>query len=365
MSAIAIRDLVKHYGATRVVDGLNLAVQEGEFVSLLGPSGCGKTTTLRCIAGLEQPDGGTISIGSELVTDGATGLSVPPNQRRLGMVFQSYALWPHLNVAANVAYPLKVRREPAARIEARVREVLDLVGLAPLAHRAISELSGGQQQRIALARALAGRPRVLLLDEPLSNLNAALRAHMRRELRRIHQEVRTTSVYVTHDQLEAVTLSDRVVVMNGGRIQQEGSPREVFSQPANRWVAGFVGFDNFIAATAVEVRGDRLLARPDGGDGMWVASLAPGGPRPAPGTPVTLAARGSAFVPATTQTENLLTARVLETMFVGDTTEYALGAGDTRLSVKLNEVAGAALVPGDLARLAIPASQLIALAESA
>ena len=365
MSDIAISGLLKNYGVTRVVDNLDLTVGEGEFVSLLGPSGCGKTTTLRCIAGLEQPQGGTISIGADRVTDGASGLSVPPHKRRLGMVFQSYALWPHMSVAANVGYSLKVQREPAARIAARVREMLELVGLAELAHRAVSELSGGQQQRIALARALAGRPRVLLLDEPLSNLDAVLRGHMRRELRRIHQEVRTTSVYVTHDQLEAVTLSDRVVVMNGGRIQQSGTPREVFSQPVNRWVAGFVGFDNFISATAVEVRGNRLLAQPRDWDGLMVATLSPGAPRPAEGSAVTLAARGSTFVPATGEGENVMAARVLEAMFVGDTMEYVLEAGATRLAVKLPETAGAALAPGETALIAVPPSQLVALAEAA
>jgi iron(III) transport system ATP-binding protein len=365
MSEIAIRGLSKRYGTTRVVEGHGLTVGEGEFVSLLGPSGCGKTTTLRCIAGLEQPDEGTISIGTDAVTDGARGFSVPPDKRHLGMVFQSYALWPHMTVFGNVAYPLKVQRQPSAQIDARVREVLELVGLAQLAHRAVSELSGGQQQRIAVARALAGRPRVLLLDEPLSNLDASLRAHMRRELRRIHQEVRTTSVYVTHDQLEAVTLSDRVVVMNGGKIQQSGSPRAVFSAPANRWVAEFVGFDNFIQARVVEVRGDVLITRADDWDGTLACPLAAGQVAPRPGAAVTLAARSSGFVPGDAQPGNRIAARVVEAMFVGDTTEYVLEAGNTRLSVKLHEAAGVPLAAGAMADIAVPPGQLVALVPTA
>jgi len=365
MSEIAIRGLSKRYGSTPVVDRLDLGVNEGEFVSLLGPSGCGKTTTLRCIAGLEQPDEGTIAIASDLVSDGARGFALPPDKRRLGMVFQSYALWPHMTVFANVAYPLTVQRQPSAAIDARVREVLELVGLAGMAQRAVSELSGGQQQRIALARALAGRPRVLLLDEPLSNLDAALRAHMRRELRRIHQEVRTTSVYVTHDQLEAVTLSDRVVLMHDGRIEQSGTPREVFSSPANRWVAEFVGFDNFIPARAIEMRGDMLIARPADWDGTLACRLGGGQARPAGGDEVVLALRGSAFMAAQAPSTNRFEARVLEAMFVGDTTEYLLQAGATRLSARLHESAGVPLAPGALAQLEIAPQQIVALTGAA
>ena len=364
MSEVAVHGLTKRYGAQAVVDDINLVVKEGEFVTLLGPSGCGKTTTLRCIAGLEKPDAGRILIAADLVTDGARGFFVPPNKRRLGMVFQSYALWPHMTVSGNVAYALKLQGRSRADAAARVSSVLALVGLDHLAGRDVADLSGGQQQRVALARALAPQPRVLLLDEPLSNLDASLRAHMRGELRRIHREVGTTSVYVTHDQLEAVTMSDRVVVMNGGRIEQCGTPHEVFAAPTNRWVAQFVGFENFLAAEAVEVSGDTLTVRPKGWDRVLSCTLGHGARRPGRGDDVTLGMRASSFRSDATGGDNSFRARITDTTYVGDMTEYTVDAFGNRLTVRLaaveNGTPTGAFAPGDDALLSVSWHQTVA-----
>ncbi len=270
MSRVEISDLSKSFDDVGVVKQLDLTVEDGEFLTLLGPSGCGKTTTLRCVAGLESVTVGQIRFDQELVVDAGRRYEVPVHRRDIGMVFQSYALWPHMSVGDNVAYPLKVagvdRRERARRVD----EALELVGLGGYGSRPVSALSGGQQQRVALARALVRRPGVLLLDEPLSNLDAALRAQMRQELRRIHGEAAVTTIYVTHDQLEAATLSDRVVVMKSGEIEQIGSPLEVFSRPASEWVARFVGFENIFQARVEEVGREQVTVRPTGWDAPLV-----------------------------------------------------------------------------------------------
>jgi iron(III) transport system ATP-binding protein len=222
------------------VDAIDLSVEPGELITLLGPSGCGKTTTLRMIAGFELPSGG------ELILDGELINTRPPNQRQMAMVFQSYALFPHLSVFENVAYGLRLRSLTAIEINKRVGSILELVGLQGLGDRAPNQLSGGQQQRVALARALVLEPKVLLMDEPLSNLDAKLRETMRTEIRRIQQTLGITTLYVTHDQLEAITLSDRIVVMNGGRIEQVDPPRRIYEQPASVFVADFIGQSNFL-----------------------------------------------------------------------------------------------------------------------
>ncbi len=369
MNAVEVARLTRRYGAQAVVDGIDLVVGEGEFVTLLGPSGCGKTTTLRCIAGLEKPDAGQISIAGERVTDGASGAFVPPDKRRLGMVFQSYALWPHMTVFGNVAYALKLQGRSRSAVDERVREVLALVGLDHLAARDVSELSGGQQQRVALARALAPQPRVLLLDEPLSNLDASLRAQMRSELRRIHREAGTTSIYVTHDQLEAVTMSDRVVVMNLGRIEQSGTPHEVFAAPASRWVAQFVGFENFLDGEALEVGAETIVVRPKGGDAPFSCTLGHGTRRPSRGDAITLAMRASSFRDAPAAGANTLRAQVTDAIYVGDLTEYTLDAFGTRLTARLpaleNGDAGGSLARGDFAQLSVSRQQIVAWAASA
>ena len=249
---ISIRGLKKTFpsshGAVQAVKNIDLDVAENEFVVLLGPSGCGKTTTLRCVAGLERPDGGSIEIAGEVVNSFESGRFVPPERRNIGMVFQSYAVWPHLNVYQNVALPLTDGRLrlPKNQIRERVMESLGLVRMDGLENRPVTDLSGGQQQRVALARAIVTRPMVLLMDEPLSNLDARLREEMRLELKKIAGSIGVTSLYVTHDQAEALSLGDKVCVMKDGEIQQIGSPEDVYSRPPNRFVAEFVGEMNFI-----------------------------------------------------------------------------------------------------------------------
>ncbi len=249
---LAVESLRKSFvtdrGDVRAVRDVSFAVQEGRFYTLLGPSGCGKTTTLRCLAGLERPEAGRIAIDGLLVS--GDGAFVPPHQRRIGMVFQSYAIWPHMNVFENVAYPLRVSRPrpSGTQIRAAVGEALTMVGLDGLEERPAPQLSGGQQQRLALARALVQRPKLLLLDEPLSNLDAKLRERMRIDLRELQRRLRITTVYVTHDQLEALFFSHRVAVMRDGLIVQEGTPREIYGAPSSGFVADFVGIGTFLAA---------------------------------------------------------------------------------------------------------------------
>lgn len=249
-------------GAVRAVKGVNFVVPEGEFYSLLGPSGCGKTSTLRAVAGLETPTGGRITIGEQVVFDANAGIRLPTNKRDIGMVFQSYAIWPHLTVAQNVEFPLVHGRSkvPRSEIKGHVHRALSLVHLEDLADRPAPQLSGGQQQRVALARALVHEPKVLLLDEPLSNLDAKLRDEMRSELKELVGRLGTTTLYVTHDQMEGLTLSDKLAVMNEGFIEQEGDPREVYLSPATPFVAGFVGRANVLPTSSVLDAGQGLFS---------------------------------------------------------------------------------------------------------
>jgi iron(III) transport system ATP-binding protein len=251
--SIAITNLRKTYGAVVAVDDLSLNVRQGEMVVLLGPSGCGKTTTMRCIAGLEKPAAGAIAIAGTTVYD-AAGTNVPVNQRNVGMVFQSYAIWPHMTVFDNVAFPLRVKNLPRAEIAARVDDILAQVGLLEFSVRGASYLSGGQMQRVALARSLVMRPSVLLFDEPLSNLDARLRDRLRIQLRELQTQFRITSVYVTHDQHEALALADEIAVMHRGAILQLADPVTAYSQPNSATVADFIGYSN-IFAVAVQHAG--------------------------------------------------------------------------------------------------------------
>jgi iron(III) transport system ATP-binding protein len=237
---IAVHDLTKRFGALEVVKHTSLSIRDGELFTLLGPSGCGKTTLLRLIAGFHVPDGGEIRFEDRVVN------AVPPHERGIGMVFQNYALWPHMTVFENVAYGLKLRAVPRAEIAGRVGGVLEKVKLAGLGERSPGQLSGGQQQRVALARALVLNPEILLLDEPLSNLDAKVRVQVRAEIRKLQKELGITTVYVTHDQEEALSLSDRIAVLDQGRLQQIGPPRELYEHPANRFVADFIGINNLI-----------------------------------------------------------------------------------------------------------------------
>ena len=241
MPVIRLDRVCKRFGKVAAVNDLCLEIKKGEFVSLLGPSGCGKTTTLRCIAGLEWPDSGEIWINERLVFSSQKVVWVPPKERNLSMVFQTYAVWPHMNVFENVAFGLRAKKAPKREIKDRVQKALDLVGIGELAKRYPYQLSGGQQQRVALARALVVQPSVLLMDEPLSNLDARLRMLMRDELKRLHRESGTTTVYVTHDQIEALALSTQIVVMKEGVVQQIDGPKELYDYPANLFVAQFVG----------------------------------------------------------------------------------------------------------------------------
>jgi putative spermidine/putrescine transport system ATP-binding protein len=252
MAFLALTNLRKSFGQTTAVDSISLEVERGEFVSLLGPSGCGKTTTLRMVAGFERPTSGTITVDGEDIT------GKRPNQRNIGMVFQSYALFPNLTVAENIGFGLKVAGRPKAEIAARVSELLGLIKLEELGARYPYQLSGGQQQRVALARALAIRPQLLLLDEPLSALDAKIRVSLRHEIRMIQRQLGITTLYVTHDQEEALSLSDRVVVMNQGRIEQAATPFAIYNFPATHFVASFVGTLNLLPATVVDPAGGTL-----------------------------------------------------------------------------------------------------------
>jgi iron(III) transport system ATP-binding protein len=248
MAAVDLLGLRKRYGALTVADGIDLAIAHEELVCLLGPSGCGKTTTLRLLAGFVVPDEGQIVVGGKTMS--GPGTAIPPERRNMSMIFQSYALWPHMSVAENVAYGLQLRRMSRAEIERRVTRILDVAKLASLRDRSPGELSGGQQQRVALARALVVEPETLLLDEPLSNLDTNLREEMRFEIRRLHDEFRYTTVYVTHDQAEAMTTADRIVVMNAGRVEQVGTPEQVYAAPRSEFVARFIGGTNILRGPA-------------------------------------------------------------------------------------------------------------------
>ncbi|MGR3567480.1 ABC transporter ATP-binding protein [Pseudooceanicola nanhaiensis] len=249
MSKLDLRGISKHYGEAVAVDKIDLSIEEGEFVSLLGPSGCGKTTTLRMIAGFIRPTAGTISMGDRVLSSAQT--SLPPERRDMSMIFQSYAIWPNMTVAQNVGFGLKLRKLPKPEIDRQVTEILQITRMGHLADRYPAELSGGQQQRVALARAIVVRPGVLLLDEPLSNLDANLREEMRFEIRRLHDEFGITTVYVTHDQGEAMVASDRIAVMHDGRIEQVDTPFDLYNRPRSRFVAGFIGRTNLVGATRV------------------------------------------------------------------------------------------------------------------
>ena len=253
MVGVRLVDLTKRFGRVVAVERVNLEVRDGEFMVLLGPSGCGKTTTLRCIAGLEIPDEGRVFFGDEDVT------YLPPKDRNVSMVFQSYAVWPHMSVYDNIAFPLKVKKCPESEIRERVKWAAELLKIEELLDRYPHQLSGGQRQRVAVARAIVIEPRVLLMDEPLSNLDALLRVVMRSELKKLQRRIKVTTIYVTHDQVEAMTMADRIAVMNAGTLQQYGTPDEIYYKPANKFVASFIGSPpmNFLEVSLVE-RGGKL-----------------------------------------------------------------------------------------------------------
>ncbi|GAC1346456.1 MAG: ABC transporter ATP-binding protein [Acetobacteraceae bacterium] len=330
MSAfVRVEGLVKRYGTYAAVDAVSFGVAEGHTLALLGPSGCGKTTMLRCIAGLETPDAGLIAIGGETVFDPARGINLPPEARQLGIVFQSYAVWPHMTVAQNVGFPLRVRRLPKSEQRDRVRRMLEIVGLADWADRSATLLSGGQQQRVALARALVHEPRLVLFDEALSNLDAQLREQVRLELKVLQDRLGFTAIYVTHDQAEAFGLAETLVLMNRGRVETEGSPRDVFRLPATPFVARFLGLN---------VLEGRVRRGPDAAGDIEVllrnGAVVRGrvtGDAPAPGTEVLACVRKEHVRIAEAADPAGLEAEVKAASFQGLVEEYVLDAGGMEL----------------------------------
>lgn len=322
----------------KAVDSVNLTVEKGEFITFLGPSGCGKTTTLRMIAGFEEPTAGSVLLGRTDIT------ALPANKRDLGFVFQNYALFPHMTVENNVAYGLKVRKLPVSEVNHRTVEALEAVGLSGEGKRYPNQLSGGQQQRVALARALVLRPKLLLMDEPLSNLDAKLRAHMRGEIRRIQREWNLTCLYVTHDQKEALTMSDRIMVMNAGKVEQIGTPGQLYSDPASAFVADFIGNANLIAGQISTACGKPQFVR---GSLSLPARLSQTAPV-IDGTKVYLVVRPERFVPC----EQGFTATITQALFEGDRISYLATMDDgTDLEFSL-PAEGTVFIEGQTVKLA-------------
>jgi len=326
-------------GDVHAVRGISLEVKQGQFYTLLGPSGCGKTTTLRSVAGLETPQEGEISIGDEVVFSSSGRISFPPYERDIGMVFQSYAIWPHLSVFENVAFPLREMRQKFSKQELRqkVLKALSMVRLAGLEDRPAPFLSGGQQQRLALARALVKEPRVLLLDEPLSNLDAKLREETRFELRELVKRLGITTLYVTHDQLEALTMSDVIAVMDQGRVVQEGTPTEIYQSPRERFVANFIGLTNFVEGKVKELPGQRGLGEVETATGN-LKCLLPGGVSLQDRVVVVIRPEDINLVtePGTNQSPDVLKGTVEAVIFMGDSLECQIVVGGQRLRTKLH-----------------------------
>jgi len=325
-------NVVKDFGGNRVVDGIDFTVAEGEFFTLLGPSGCGKTTTLRLLAGLEVPNAGEIVLQGRCLAAPAKGVWVPPDKRNVGMMFQSYAIWPHLTVFENVAFPLRVRREAEDVIRRRVGEALELVGLEGLVERGATQLSGGQQQRVALARSIVYTPSLLLLDEPLSNLDVKLREQMRTELRALQLRLNLAVVYVTHDQGEAMALSDRIAVVNEGRLEQVGTPAEVYEHPSTRFVGDFLGRTVVVRGT---VRKDGGRSRVAIGDKGEVGMPADVGDQFQDGDSVRVLARPEdvTLERADAAGPNRITGTVEAITYMGDHLEYTVQAAGRSLAL--------------------------------
>jgi iron(III) transport system ATP-binding protein len=354
VASVELKGLSKHYGSAVAVDDVSLRVEHGQLVCLLGPSGCGKTTTLRLIAGFIEPSAGEIEVGGKVLSSPAR--TVPPEGRKMSMIFQSYALWPHMTVAENVAYGLKIRKLDRATIDAKLKAILSTARLEALAERYPGELSGGQQQRVSLARALVVEPETLLLDEPLSNLDANLREEMRFEIRRLHDQYRYTTVYVTHDQAEAMTTADLIAVMNKGKVEQLGPPEEIYARPRSEFVARFIGGSNVLAATAVDdsrvsVAGGvlRTIGRP------LVA-----------GRPVAVSVRqheiGIALESPPSGMENHLHGTVTRQVFLGSTRDYTVMLDD-KTELRVTAPPGRNIAAGQAVWLHLPAEQCRALAE--
>ncbi|HET8527659.1 MAG TPA: ABC transporter ATP-binding protein [Gaiellaceae bacterium] len=351
MPEIHVESLVKQFGDNRALDDVSFTVAEGELFTLLGPSGCGKSTTLMSVAGFQSPEQGRISVGGDVFFDAGAGVSVPAERRNLGIVFQSYAVWPHMTVFDNLAFPLKVRKTRRAAIRTRVHEVLELVEMGQLADRYPHQLSGGQQQRVALARALVYSPSVLLLDEPFSNLDAKLRERARAWVKELQSRLGLTTVFVTHDQDEALSMSDRVAVMSLGEVQQIGTPEEIYRRPANRFVAEFVGRVNLLTGEVAAWERGQVALELEGGRKLWVDAEQ----APPPRSRLTLAVRPEAVrvEPADTSTlngSNTLDASVRSVAFLGDHYQYELDASGLSLTAQV-----ARAVAGEQVKVHIPA----------
>ncbi len=349
MPEVKLDGITKRYGKVTAVDHLELVVRDGEILTLLGPSGCGKTTTLRCVAGFVIPDEGRVFLGEEDVT------RVPPERRDIGFVFQNYALWPHMTVFQNLAFGLQLRRVPRDEIRKRVQEGLAMVRLEGMEDRYPRQLSGGQQQRVALARALVLRPRVLLMDEPLSNLDAKLREEMRFEIRELQRQLGITAIYVTHDQAEALVLSDRIAVLNEGRLIQLGTPEEIYQRPANRFVAGFIGLSSFIEARVAEVGAETAVLETK--DGIRFRAPRDG---LAEGQAVTLAVRPEhveVLEGPPGDLENAFQVEVIRAAYLGDSIDCRLRLGKWELRTQLPP--GRIPSPGETLWIRLPAEKLI------
>jgi iron(III) transport system ATP-binding protein len=352
VASVELRGLTKKYGSNAVVDHVSMTIEHGKLVCLLGPSGCGKTTTLRLIAGFIEPTEGEIRVGDRLVS--SPQKTLPPERRNMSMIFQSYALWPHMTVAENIIYGLKLRKLDSATIKAKLDDILGTTRLAPLASRYPGELSGGQQQRVALARALIVEPETLLLDEPLSNLDANLREEMRFEVRRLHDAFRYTTVYVTHDQSEAMTTADVICVMNLGKIEQAGSPEEIYDRPRSEFVARFIGMSNVfkgkalgsdrvsLAGVPIRVTGDTL--------------------QPNAVTPVSIRQHQIELLAAEPAAkDNVVPATVIRQVFLGSSRDYMVEAGDGT-QFRIVTEADEAIAPGSAVWLRMPPERCRALA---
>jgi iron(III) transport system ATP-binding protein len=342
-------------GSVTAVDSVSLEVHEGEFVTFLGPSGCGKTTTLRIISGFESPTSGDVLIAGQRVND------IPPNKRDTSMVFQSYAIFPHMSVEQNIGFGLELKGRSRAEIRAETGKIMEVMGLTMMAKRRPDQLSGGQQQRVALARSIINKPSVLLFDEPLSNLDAKLRDQMRLEIRRIQQTFGITSIYVTHDQIEAMTVSDRIVVMEGGKVMQIGTPFDVYSRPANRFVADFIGRVNFFQGRAATFHGQGLSIDCHGARieaGSRNADLAPGGDAVIAVRPESLQ-----LAPAGGPAKAFMTGRVEKVVYLGAVVEYEIDAGLDRpvMALSHDPVVAGFFAPGDAVAISFPAKAAHAL----
>ncbi len=331
MEAIRVDSVVKSFGSVRALDGITLEIAPGELFFLLGASGCGKTTLLRCIAGLEKPTSGSIHFGDKDVT------KMPPHKREAAMVFQSYALWPHLNVGQNIAFGLEERKVPKAEIKRRVEEALEMVKLPGFGDRSIDQMSGGQQQRVSLARALVVKPRCLLLDEPLSNLDAQLRVEMRQEIRRIVKENGLTGIYVTHDQEEALAMADRMAVLTRGKIGQVGPPETIYRDPQSAYVARFIGETNIIEGKVIESSEGFTMATTTAGNVPLVGRITDPEWHPAPGDDVRFSIRPEAWRLHKTKGDNEVPGTITDRAYLGQRIQYWIQtAAGSQQVVELN-----------------------------